>query len=316
MLITKQDFFDLGLKILKKRNVSQFLNFFILSDKNKIRNKWNNSKGNLNFWDFYKFDEIWNEDITGSKDIRFREFIVDTFLGENQNVLSVGCGDGNSELEYSNSRKINKIIGIDISIERILRARGKVENNSKVTYECTDFFKFPTTEQFDVIIFENSFHHLFPVNEVVKVIKLLLKPKGKLILIDYFGPNRFYWEDNQLEEANKILKKIPMVLRKISGTSVIKKSIGRPGFLRMYLSDPSEAAESSIIQKTLISDFKIIIEKNLTGTLLQLVFKDIVDHFNNNEHEAVLMDCINYERNLLNHGKINSDFKFVLYEKI
>ena len=56
----------------------------------------------------------------------------------------------------------------------------------------------------------------------------------------------------------------------------IKKKIHRPGRLSMFLNDPSESAESHLIEDAIAGRFRVLERKEYGGTLLQLIFKDII----------------------------------------
>ena len=59
----------------------------------------------------------------------------------------------------------------------------------------------------------------------------------------------------------------------------LKTSVSGPGLWRMYLADPSEAAESDRIVPALRRHFRPLTEVALGGNLLTLVLKDIAHHF-------------------------------------
>ena len=105
---------------------------------------------------------------------------------------------------------------------------------------------------------------------------------------------------------------IPEEYRKKYFDGKVKKRIHRPGRLSMFLNDPSESAESSLIEEAIAGQFKVLERKEYGGTLLQLVFKDIAHNFINEEAETkeLLKRLFNVEDELLKKGEIKSDFVF------
>lgn len=84
------------------------------------------------------------------------------------------------------------------------------------------------------------------------------------------------------------------------------------GWLSMWVSDPSEAAESAAITATLRRYFTVVETKEYGGTILQLLLKEIAHNFiKGDEMEKRLLDTIfEIEDCLLASGEIESDYAF------
>ena len=82
----------------------------------------------------------------------------------------------------------------------------------------------------------------------------------------------------------------------------------------MFLNDPSESAESHLIEDAIASQFRVLERKEYGGTLLQLVFKDIAHNFINEKAETkeLLKTIFNIEDEMLRKGEIKSDFVFYI----
>jgi len=159
-------------------------------------------------------------------------------------------------------------------------------------------------------------HHFHPIAAVLDKVRRGLKEKGIFIANEYVGPSRFQWTDAQLDAANRIVGMIPEEYRNKYFDGRLKKKIHRPGRLSMFLNDPSESAESSLIENAIAGQFRILERKEYGGTLLQLVFKDIAHNFINEKAETkeLLKSIFDEEDEMLRKGKIKSDFVFYVCE--
>jgi len=75
------------------------------------------------------------------------------------------------------------------------------------------------------------------------------------------------------------LKTIPLKYRYRIGTKNVKTKIFRPGLVRMFLVDPSEAVDSESILPSLHENFKVLEEKKIGGDILLILLKDIAHNF-------------------------------------
>ncbi len=98
---------------------------------------------------------------TGSADVR---------------LLEVGCGRG--ELALLLSPRI-RMTAIDRSESAILAAM-----QIGVEAHLADFFDFPE-EEFDIVLFTRSLHHINPLSEAVAKAARMLAPGGRLIIEDF-----------------------------------------------------------------------------------------------------------------------------------
>ena len=137
------------------------------------------------------------------------------------------------------------------------------------------------------MFFHSSLHHFFNLGQLIgQKIPAALKPDGYLLLNDYWGPDRLQWTTNQLREINRLLPTVPEKYRLRFQSNQVKKSVSGPGWLRMRLSDPSEAAEASQIEKLLRISFDTLEEKPIGGNILMPLLKDIAHHFANDQTEG------------------------------
>ena len=104
------------------------------------------------------------------------------YLSSNDNVLDFGCGTGLIGIGLSGS--VKKIIAIDtssalIELAKKTAAERKIEN---IEFSCSSIFETDYEEEiFDVVLALYIFHLLEDIPAVLKRIRQLLKPNGKII---------------------------------------------------------------------------------------------------------------------------------------
>ncbi len=260
--------------------------------------------------------------VTGSPDRDITVFFAEEYLSGKQGIksISLGSGDGSNEIELSRCAQFSELIGYDVNPRLVNKANRKANAEkhpeAKFVVANVELLEIPA-QTIDLVLAFHSLHHIREIDQITARFHQALKVGGLLFVYDYVGPNRFQWPKTQLNLANKLLSEIPESYRRISGTKVIKKRIGRPGILRMVLSDPSEAVESESIRPSLRKLFQKVAEFEIGGTLLHIIFSEIAGNFAETDPEAIrIVDhCIKKERQWINEGLIQSDFLVGVYRK-
>jgi len=130
-------------------------------------------------------------------------------IGNRNNILDVGCGDGTLALYLRTTD--NDILGIDISDSSIQKA------NKKNIYRNVSFIQTPfeefqaNNESFDAIVFVASIHHMDMIKAIDKAKKLLAK-NGVLIIVGLAKPSSLF--DWIVELARIIPSKTISIIKK------------------------------------------------------------------------------------------------------
>lgn len=319
-LITFSDFVDLWYKI-RERGANYAAKKIISTSEQRIKSTWNEDElPSSNWWQVELVRKRWNELITGNADVIYPDYVVNKHLSNQSNLklLSIGCGTGQRELEFAKHACFSEIEAIDIAPKAIADAV-KTARDLGIThcnFKVADVYKEQwDSEQFDVVLFHSSLHHFKHIDTLLERVKQLLKPDGFLLINEYVGANRFQFSTQRKLEVNAVYQtQIPAAFKTRKQTAIVKQNVYFPGYLRMVISDPSEAIESAQILNTLEQKFTLVEQKNYGGNLLTFILKDIAHHFNKPEAEPVLHKLFELENELMDREK-QSDFVFAVYKK-
>jgi len=286
-LITSADFVDFYFHA-KWTHFSKVLRMLHLSNKKRILNRWNTGyQLPINWYDIPMVLNRINFKISGYENIEYSQFILDKYFKDQTGLklISPGCGGGEKEMRFARFPQFQQIDGFDIAPNRIQTAQKRaLEFNLK----NTNFFVADidildkTDEKYDVFLFDSCLHHFENLPTLMKSVKRCLKDNGLLVILEYTGPNRYQYSDFNIKKANEALKIIPKKYRVYFQSSLVKSSIQAPGFIRMYLSDPSEGVQAGHIIPSIEQEFDAVNEVKIGGDLLAPVLKGIAHHFIDN----------------------------------
>lgn len=262
----------------------------------------------------------WRRKASGDPQIDHRTYAAARYLQGRSGLtaLSLCSGPGWNEAAWARSGHFARIDGIELSAALVADANARARKHgldSVLHFHEGDAARPPyPLDRYDLLLSEGALHHLKPLNRVIPALAAIIAPRGLLVMIEFCGPDRFQWTRRQLDLARQALALIPEKWR-ARDNGRLKRTIHRPGRLRMILADPSEAVESSRIRPLLHRHFEALEEKPLGGTLVQLVFHGITRHFMQPVPEAAeaLERVCRLEDEGLRSGELSSDYWFGVY---
>ncbi len=290
--ITRDDFIETYGKIYQ-RGFRYFASKLSFSAKERAKSTFNEKNIVSSYaWSLVRVRQRWNELITGDKNVFYEDYFVQKYLAGRckLKLLSLGSGVCSHELRFAAHACFDQVKCIDFSDVVLSEA---AENASKaglknMVFEVNDVntMQIPTQE-YDVILFHSSLHHFKNLDALLQKVKNGLKNTGLLVINEYVGKNRIQLSIAQVKEINRLLKhEIPDAFKIRQITGMRKNNFTGPGWLRMIISDPSEAIESEKILPLLRKYFVELEEKNIGGNIVIFLLKDIAHHFDKETEEA------------------------------
>lgn len=231
------------------------------------------------------------------------------------NVLSVCCGDGAHELEVMRSGKARFLHGFDISEGAIqtavqrLRDAGYTDDQFKL--EVQDANDLRLSGKFDLVLSAGAIHHVTNLEGMMAKIGEMLAPDGRFALVEFVGPNRFQWTDEQVEIINRLLGALdPCYLQ-----DGVRVRFGRPPIKEMMRIDPSEAVRSRDIIGLVREHFDVEYERSWHGTILHQLFPLLNSDLSNqgrSDFDSILRLIAEFEDILIRGGVVPTDFVFMV----
>ncbi len=147
-------------------------------------------------------------------------------LQENVNMLDIGCGTG---WALGQAAKINgdkgTFYGVDLSEKMIEKAKENFKGRENFHFIKANAEEIPLEDKrFDIIICTNSFHHYLHPEKALKEMYRLLKPQGKVYILD---PPVDFWVARVLAKVLHLFDRAQVGLY---STKEFEKMITRAGF--------------------------------------------------------------------------------------
>jgi SAM-dependent methyltransferase len=112
-------------------------------------------------------------------------------------MLDVGCGTGSLLTLLARDERAELLVGLDYAKEMVRRAADKSaasEHAEKLQVINGDSERLPLADQsFDIVTCCNSFHHYPHQAAAIREFRRVLRPGGRLVLIDGFRDNVVGW---------------------------------------------------------------------------------------------------------------------------
>jgi SAM-dependent methyltransferase len=233
--------------------------------------------------------------------------------------LSIGCGVGAKERAWAATGVFDRLRAFDLSPDLIRRAQERA--TAAGLGDVLEFFVADAREYdpgesgCDVLIGDSSLHHVKGLDEFVPRAARWLRPDGYAFVREYVGPPRMQWTPMQVAEAQVLLDEIPEPLRRLPDGRV-KRRVFRPGRLRMWFIDPSEAVESHRILPALDASMERIELVDQGGTLATPVFDGIAHHFMDGQDAAaqrIVAGVLDREDELVAAARLTPDNVIAAY---
>ncbi|MDQ3280552.1 MAG: class I SAM-dependent methyltransferase [Acidobacteriota bacterium] len=180
-------------------------------------------------------------------------------------ALSIGCGSGGLERDALRRGISAQIDAFDASPESLAIARAEAARegmSDALRYYPDDFERADLPpRKYDLIIFQQSLHHVGRLERLLRLVRRALKPNGVVYLDEYIGPSRTYWNEQTFVWYRALFELLPRPLR-----------YAEPFGLPVQWEDLSEAIRSGEIVSRLKIGFEIERFQGYGGNLLAIMF--------------------------------------------
>ena len=258
---------------------------------------------------------------TGGKGTNWVQCCLDEYLSgvlPVERMLSIGCGDGNLELELAGLGAFQHFDAFDIAEGAIQAARTRAKDASvaNVNFEVRDVNQLSLpVNHYDAAWFNMSLHHIEALERACSQVSQALKPGGFLFVNEYVGPSRFDFTERQKRVLALVNELIPAkYLRLPPPAEGIRADAPIPNPVEVSRVDPSEAIRSAEIMEVLPQYFDIQTYRPLCGTILQFLLGTIAWNFRTEDPDSikVLKMLFTIEDTLVEVGDLQTDFALVV----
>jgi SAM-dependent methyltransferase len=238
----------------------------------------------------------------------FHNRILQFFISKPaENAISVGCGAGTKEWELLRIGAVQHFDLYDISEGNIVHGMKHAAINGfadRVTYHCADVFKAGIMDNYDLVYWNNSLHHMPDVYEALRFSRDRLRHGGLLAIDDYVGPTRFQWTEENLRWASRVRENLPdrLLQNPWAPGRLVSRELFRETPETIIAIDPSEAMDSGRAIAALREVFPSVEIMPTGGALYHLALNDILCNFVTEEDNVLLKHILMMDQLLAETG--------------
>ena len=129
--------------------------------------------------------DTWDENMVRNEEV-ISTILDNAHIEEGNDVLDVACGTGVLIPDYLD-RNVNSVTGIDLSDKMTEIAQRKFADEKKVTVITGDVIEYRFDRLFDRIVVYNALPHFEDAEQLIRVLKDLLKDGGYLTIAHGFS---------------------------------------------------------------------------------------------------------------------------------
>ena len=197
-------------------------------------------------------------------------------------MLVIGCGEGFIERSLARMDGVDAIMAVDADPAAVERARRNARRRGldAVSHAVLDPNAAPLPEgPWDAVIVHDTLHHVGRLEEFYGRLHDALSARGRVVFVEYVGPNRFQYPKQRTELVQRYFRLLPQRLRRDDRT-------GEPVWRRepidaaaLERDSPFEAARSEDLLTLARKSFVAEAEYSAGGGLLHPLLSGLAPNF-------------------------------------
>jgi SAM-dependent methyltransferase len=210
-------------------------------------------------------------------------------------AVSIGCGLAGKELSILKAECVRHFDLFELADERMAKAKESYSVAGladRATFNVGDAFAHARAEEYDLVYWNMSLHHMPSARQAIEWSWNALKPGGVIAMLEFVGPTRFQWTERNLTFMNRFLSAIPDRFFAVPGRPGISagRQVKRSSIKEMVDHDPSEAADSGAIIPSLQTFFPQADIQMLGGAIYHFGLKPILPNIDEQPDGAAFLN--------------------------
>lgn len=228
-------------------------------------------------------------------------------------VLVVGCGEGFIERSLARMPGVGAITAVDADPATVARAGRSAARRglAGVAHSVLDPNAAPLPDgPWDAVIVHDTLHHVGRLEEFLGRLHDVLAPRGRAVLVEYVGPNRFQYPPERADLVERYFRLLPRRMRLDDRTGHPVWRRERVDAAALARDDPFEAGRSEELLALARRFFVAEAEYSGAGGLLHPLLAGHAHRFGKApaEEERLLEVLCGAEARLESEGRIPNDF--------
>ncbi|MHA7835352.1 MAG: SAM-dependent methyltransferase [Algiphilus sp.] len=211
-----------------------------------------------------------------------------------QRAISIGCGLARKELWLLQSGAVKHFDLYDLSGARVAAVAAKIQERKlqgRAHVTMGDGLELARNNQYDLVFWNSSLHHMYPVGDAISWSRAVLVPDGVFFFREYTGGNRIQYSAVQLAIANAVRGLLPdrLFQHPVDSQKRIPRTVSSIPPEKIIAADPSEARDSESILPEFVKCFPGGHVVHLGGVIWFVALRNLYQNFSDSPEDAELL---------------------------
>ncbi len=252
-----------------------------------VGKRWSkvNSIPNRNWWTSSTLRDHIDRQISASEQTGVPGLLSEVAGGRKlKHGLSIGAGNGAKErklLKYDLVEHFTLYELAETRATEAYRAAASEGLSNRIKVRVENAFDVVAVDQYDLVYWDHSLHHMMDVDAAVNWSVRALKPGGILLINDYIGATRLQFSRAEINRARQFLVENSGKIDSTPEQLRFRTPLTR---LRQFLRDPSEAPQSDLIEAAVQRHCESAMTR-IGGAMIHLLARFVISSSEHNRLE-------------------------------